>query len=445
MLAPLQRPTGYEDTTNAGGDDAEVEDADNMEVGLNGNSLQVPGSRRPTLLGSPMRSPIGGPCWRNGDVMPAFSLDGEEAANLQAAIEASLGNDMKRRLSMSLQDTEQELCAEYPDDSADSESSQRAKRRRRISSDLDQTISEVATTPKVSPAASPTLAPAAAPQIVVKEAPDSDAMDAGQGCVCDAQAFAGEFGLEYAGLLDHETLLEHLYAASGLDLHAQQERVTQLLAEFNLRSLDLGVKNLDEDGRELVNQCFYLSIARSYLGHTPGLEEVQKVALVMKRTVEACVLQAHPDWAKDDRRLGENAMAFADFLPIAMAAKEPPNLSARLAVVVLDATQCCAEAYLGPLYANPGSTSASLAAEGSCADSHSGGADRIGDSSEAIAGDRSREELERHLVLLVYTPGHYKALVRDDVCGSKPAWTYSEFKALLDERGVMCIETCDFD
>merc|ERR1719265_305838 len=70
----------------------------------------------------------------------------------------------------------------------------------------------------------------------------------------------------------------HLYAASGLDLHAQQERVTQLLAEFNLRTLDLGVKNLDEDGRELVNQCFYLSIARSYLGHVPGFEEVQKVA-----------------------------------------------------------------------------------------------------------------------------------------------------------------------
>lgn len=417
-----------------------------MEVVPSANTLQVPRGHRPTLLGSPMRSPAAGPGWRNGDHIPAFSLDGDEAANLQAAIEASLGNDMKRRLSMSLQDTEQELCAEYPDDGADSESSQRAKRRRRISTDLDATISEATASPKLSPLASPAIGPAAAP-LSGKELLDTSAGPlervATPDCSADAQVAFQLQGLEYEGLLDHETLLESLYAASGLDLHAQQDRVKQVLGEMQLRTLDLGVKNLDEDGKELVNQCFYLSIARSYLGHVPGLEEVQKVALLMKRTVEACVLSVHPEWAKDDRRLGENAMAFADFLPIAMGVKDPPNLASRLAVVVLDATQCCAEAYLGPLYANTGgggsSGNSGNAATESALPATSAGA------TESGPGERPREELERHLVLLVYTPGHYKALVCDDAAGSKPAWTYAEFKSLLDERGVMCIETCDFN
>jgi len=227
------------------------------------------------------------------------------------------------------------------------------------------------------------------------------------------------------GLLDHELLLESLYMSQGIDLQVQQSRATALLAEIGLRTIDLGVKNLDEEGRELVNQCFYLSIARSYLGHAPCTEEVRKVALHFKRSIEACVLAAHPDWATDSHRLGENAMAFADFLPIAMGAKEPPNLASRLAVVVIDCTQCHAESYIGPRYLKED--------DFACAEA------------EHCAGDRTREELEKHLVILSYTPGHYNALVRDDDCASRPAWTYQEFKDILDARGVMCIETSDFD
>jgi hypothetical protein len=214
-------------------------------------------------------------------------------------------------------------------------------------------------------------------------------------------------------------LLESIYAAQGVDLRSQQDRATQLLAEVGLRAVDLGVKNWDEEGKELVNQCFYLSIARSYLGPFVEAEEVQTAALLLKRTVEACVLATHPHWATDNQRLGENAMAFADFLPIAMGAKDPPNLVARLAVLILDCTQGHAEVYLGPLYARE---------DGAAEDEK-----------------RCREELEKHLVLLCYTPGHYKALVQDDALGSKPAWTYYELKDLLDERGVLCIETSDFD
>jgi hypothetical protein len=214
-------------------------------------------------------------------------------------------------------------------------------------------------------------------------------------------------------------LLETIYTSAGLDLRAQQETATKLLAEVGLRALDLGVKNWDEDGREMVNQCFYLSIARSYLGPHVEPEEMRKTALLLKRTVEACVLAKNPEWASDHRLLGENAMAFADFLPTAMGAKDPPNLSARLAIVILDSTQGLAEAYVGPLYARP---------EGADENTF-----------------RDREELETHLVLLCYTPGHYKALVQDDSLGSKPAWTYLELKDLLDKRGIMCIETSDFD
>ncbi|CAE8643097.1 unnamed protein product, partial [Polarella glacialis] len=108
--------------------------------------------------------------------------------------------------------------------------------------------------------------------------------------------------------------------------------------------------------------------------------------------------------------------AFADFLPVAMGAKDPPNLVSRLAVVIVDSTQGSAEVYLGPFYAKTESDV-----------------------------ERPREELEKNLVLLCYTPGHYKALVSDDSACSKPAWTYAELKCLLDERGVFCIETSDFD
>lgn len=396
-----------------------------------------PPPRRPTLLGSPMRTPLASPSvdpapWPRGvNEVPAMALDDDETAALQAAIEASLGDDMKRRLRSSLQHTEQELWTEYPEETGADGARDIKRARLRTSSELEAVVSEQrAPSGRSSCRASPALGPLSPPPGLANEGeagPVEMTLE-----VHEAQEVVeeGEKGpvstpaveevkppsLEFDGLLDHELLLESLYAAQGVDLRAQQDKATQILAEVGLRALDLGVKNWDEEGRELVNQCFYLSIARSYLGPAPEAEEVQKAALLMKRTVEACVLSSHPEWARDDQRLGENAMAFADFLPIAMAAKDPPNLVARLAVLILDSTQGHAEVYLGPLYAK----------------------DEEGE-------EREREELERNLVLLCYTPGHYKALVSDDALGSKPAWTYFELKDLLDQRGVMCIETCDFD
>eukprot|EP00931_Biecheleriopsis_adriatica_P086413 TRINITY_DN61096_c0_g1_i1.p1 TRINITY_DN61096_c0_g1~~TRINITY_DN61096_c0_g1_i1.p1 ORF type:complete len:386 (+),score=86.54 TRINITY_DN61096_c0_g1_i1:29-1159(+) len=373
------------------------------DVAHHGAELRPP--RRPTLLGSPMRTPLASPAIGPSagtpplrERLPSLNLDEEDAAAIQAAIEASLGDDMKRRLQSSLQSTEQELKSEYlAPEGAGTPLMKRA--RVRSASELEEAVA---------PHASPLQMPTATPPL---EATDQDA-----GYTMPAVCLPPS-PLEFDGLLDHQMLLESIYAAQGVDLLAQQDKAAQLLAEVGLKALDLGVKNWDEEGRELLNQCFYLSIARSYLGHHVEPEEVQKVALTLKRTVEVCVLAAHPDWAKDDSRLGENAMAFADFLPSAMGAKDPPNLLSRLAVVIMDTTQCSAEAYLGPHYLHL----------------------------EASEEARPREELEKNLILLCYTPGHYKALVQDDSSGSKPAWTYPELKGLFDQRGVFCIETSDFD
>mmetsp|Transcript_18798 Transcript_18798/g.48204 ORF Transcript_18798/g.48204 Transcript_18798/m.48204 type:complete len:433 (+) Transcript_18798:101-1399(+) len=402
-------------------------------------------ARRPTLIGSPMRTPLASPSIcpsirpRN-DVTP-FTLDSDETAALQAAIEASLGDDMKRRLQSSLQSTEQELYGAYSEEVNADRDLKRA--RLRSSSDLEAAVSEAhaSSSPKASPKASPKCSrqgsqqasPALGPLPEPRSEVDFEMVETSEPLVPTvlvekvheetpvlpptAEAGASRPTYEFEGLLDHELLLESLYASSGIDLRAQQDKATALLAEVGLKAEDLGVKNWDEEGRELVNQCFYLSLARSYLGPYVAAEETNKVALMFKRTVEACVLTAHPEWATDEQRLGENAMAFADFLPVAMGAKDPPNLVASMAVLILDATQGHAEVFLGPTYAKP----------------------------SPDEPDRDREELEKNLVLLCYTPGHYKALVKDDMAGSKPTWTYIELKGLLEERQVMVIETSDFD
>lgn len=360
-----------------------------------------------TPLASPSCGP-GGPCVE----VPTLDLD-EGTAALQAAIEASLGDDMKRRLQSSLQDTKKDLRTESVEGGRD-------PKRVRLQSSSERSEEEGASNDlnKEKPyAESP-------PRETLDKRPQSVTED--HGCNTAGVPAEGAHGgvdvadskpvhYEFDGLLDHESLLESLYAAQGISLRAQQEKAMQVLAEVGLRALDLGVKNLDEEGQELINQCFYLSIARSYLGNA-AYEEVLSTALCLKRTVEACVLSQHPEWATDDTRLGENAMAFADFLPIAMGAK-PASLIAHLAVLILDSTQGHAEVYLGPLYPKQ----------------------------ETILSVSEREKLERDLVLLCYTPGHYKALVQDDALGSKPAWTYYELKGLLDQRGVRCIETSDFD
>merc|ERR1712216_384338 len=174
----------------------------------------------------------------------------------------------------------------------------------------------------------------------------------------------------------------------------------------------MGVKNTDDDGRELLNQCFYLSLARGYLGEEAP---VGGLALRMKHAIETSVLAARPGWASA-QGLGSpedtGVMAFADFLPIAMHAPAAPNkknLLSELVVCILDYVAGHVEIYIGPNYA------------------------RLEDT----------ERQESNLILLWYTPGHYQCLVCDDSAGSKVWMTYTEFKELLTQRGVEYIETTE--
>ena len=122
--------------------------------------------------------------------------------------------------------------------------------------------------------------------------------------------------------------MEAIYHAQGLDLSATQAKAREFLQTIGMRPHDMGVKTIDEDGRELLNQCFYLNIARGYLGEEAP---VGGLALRMKYAIETSVIAAQPAWA-GERGLrapdDPGAMAFADFLPIAMHAPAAPNKKA---------------------------------------------------------------------------------------------------------------------
>jgi len=221
----------------------------------------------------------------------------------------------------------------------------------------------------------------------------------------------------HEGLLDHEQLMRAIYESQGLDFAAVQGQAQSFLQKLGLRPHDMGVQNVDETGRTLINQCFYLSIARGYLGHCAGWSETSELALRLKRAIESAVLAERPGWAGlQDSENGEGcgeAMAFADFLPLAMKASSAQdaelNVLAELAVCILDSTAGHVEVYLGAKYKE-------LEDEGTMA---------------------------QNLVLLWYTPGHYQCLVNNDEGGSKVSMTYSGFKEVLTTNGVVYIETLE--
>lgn len=354
-----------------------------------------------------------------------FLLQETDRGGLQAAIEASIGPDMKRRVKTSLQETLGDLQKEYPDEVAN-EGLEGA--RRRAASDLSDYVESKVPSHRGSRAGSRAnsclVTPASmAPQGV----PEELAVDSGlpplslPPAVAEepvVEHFAGDHEgafLSHDGLLDHEQLMMAIYLSQGLDFDAVQGQARQFLQAIGLRPHDLGVKNTDEEGRTMVNQCFYLSIAHAYLGYLAASEEISGLALRLKRAIEAAVLTARPSWAAGTGagEAGEvEAMAFADFLPIAMNASKDDgdfNLTAELAVCILDSVAGHVEVYLGPQYK-----------------SH-----------------EDRETQRQNLALLWYTPGHYQCLVCDDEFGSDVNLTYDEFKELLTKHGVNFIETLE--
>jgi len=207
-------------------------------------------------------------------------------------------------------------------------------------------------------------------------------------------------------LLEHGQLAQDLYAAQGMDLVSLQAKARNLLHSTGLRTQDMGARNVDERGRYINNQCFYLSLARGLLGHTASRMQHQGLALKLKRSIEASVIAERPHW---QREVGEEAQAFADFLPIAMHGSKGSNFLGELAVCIIDSSSGHVEAYLGPLY-------------------------------KQISDPLVQQ---RNLVILWYIPGHYKCVVNGDREGSKVMLSYNDFRDLLLTQDVQFIETLE--
>jgi hypothetical protein len=217
---------------------------------------------------------------------------------------------------------------------------------------------------------------------------------------------------QHDGLLDHEVMMQAIYASQGIDLATVQSKSEQFLEAIALRPHDLGIRNIDEHGNGLTNQCFYLCLAYGYLGNDATQQDVSSLALRLKRAIEAAVLVERPTWVGGADQIGHEAMAFADFLPIAMQRKEcapEENILAELAVCILDSTAGHVEVYIGPKYTALDSWNAQA----------------------------------QNLILLWYTPGHYQCLVRNDEVGGKISMAYDDFKELLTKHGVAYIETLE--
>eukprot|EP00931_Biecheleriopsis_adriatica_P117862 TRINITY_DN93343_c0_g1_i1.p1 TRINITY_DN93343_c0_g1~~TRINITY_DN93343_c0_g1_i1.p1 ORF type:complete len:340 (+),score=61.92 TRINITY_DN93343_c0_g1_i1:31-1050(+) len=214
---------------------------------------------------------------------------------------------------------------------------------------------------------------------------------------------------------DHEECIRAVYESQGLDFDAVRGQASKFLKTLGLRPRDLGVRNVDEQGQTILNQCFYLSLAHAYLGHELAENGAMGLALHLRRAIEAAVLASRPNLTEQLAKSAAGecpAMVFADFLPIAMKeqeGEEDANLLAKLAVCILDSVAGHVEVFLGPKYNDMG----------------------------------SRNDQVRNFLLLWYVPGHYQCVVCDDESGSKLPMTYCEFKELLVKHGVMYIETTE--
>lgn len=347
----------------------------------------------------------------NSDEEATFLLDDSSSMHLQAAIAARLGPEMSKRVKASLQETLDDIHREHPEEAEDLPAA-----RRRATSELSDYVEKTsrrgsrASSIMASPAC---MMPQGSPEPTlpgVREDPPNLVLPSAADEVMEFSL------LEHDGQFDHEQLMQAIYMSQGLDFFEVQSKAKKFLQDIGLRSHDLGVKNIDEDGRTLVNQCFYLSIAHAYSGPEAPYDEVSGLALHLKRAIEASVLSKRPQWAEGtgaNRETEVEAMAFADFLPIIMHStdsEDESNLLAELVVCILDSVNGHVEVYIGPKYADH-------------KDNH--------------------ELLQKNLILLWYTPGHYQCLVCDDIPGSKVLMTYDEFKEVLSQHGVMYIETME--
>jgi len=229
-------------------------------------------------------------------------------------------------------------------------------------------------------------------------------------------------------LQDHRRLVNDLFQADGMDLEACATKQLRALDIFGLTFRDAGAINLNERNEIIHNSCFYLSLATSYLwgigalsfhnndesvrsndgenhsdrfvSHIDGGNNnssrncsnekdedellVGETALLLKRTIEAAVVKAHPEWILEGK-VGEEVQAFSDFLVYTL---DSHTLLSDWAIVVFDATSGFCDIYKGRHYENQKST------------------------------------MQSNTITLRYIPGHYQPLV--------PSYSFTRRPTLID-------------
>lgn len=145
-------------------------------------------------------------------------------------------------------------------------------------------------------------------------------------------------------LREHRSMVDQLFARDGKDREQACARLAAVRAELGLTTDDLGARNTNEQGETMYNQCFYLSLARSYMQDGEQVA-VKDTALHLKRVIEAEVLRAHPEWAAG--RVGEDVQAFSDFLAYVLGEHA---LLSELCVAVFDSISGGVEVWKGAHY-----------------------------------------------------------------------------------------------
>ena len=210
------------------------------------------------------------------------------------------------------------------------------------------------------------------------------------------------------------------------------------LAELNLVPVEGGESNVNEQRETIHNSCFYLSLAASYLSGAGAFAEdptasyylatkdalngdggetvrmdvaalprrekkvTRRLALQLKRAVEAAVLLVHPDWARNGV-VGENVQAFSDFLVYAL---DSDSVLGHWAVAVFDEASGFADVYRGRRYGKaypPTRVAGTPEGKGGGANGGGGEAFRYHDCDAATRRATT--------LTLRYIPGHYQPLL----------------------------------
>jgi len=239
-----------------------------------------------------------------------------------------------------------------------------------------------------------------------------------------------------ASLKGHWDLVRELFAnhdASVDEIAARQQAVRSVL---ELRPKEAGASNRNERHERIRNSCFYLSLTVSYLNGIGALmcppfetsttkgrgaprDDEQEMlratdgalishtALQLKRTIEAAVIKAHPEWARAGL-VGEEVQAFSDFLVYTL---ESDTILRDWAVAIFDETSGFVDVYKGRDY----------------------GGDNNNNNNSTEEDDWARRS---NTLTLRYVPGHYQPLLP---LMTRPS--LDEILITLDKEGVFYVVT----